>query len=491
MSRREKASPVPSSLGIAKRPRISSALRIVATLPAATLPRRATRHATRHATRRWIAAPLLAAAWILGIACGGDSAGELGSLEWPQWRGPDRAAVSNESPLPVTWSPTSPNLRWTAELPGVGNSAPIVAAGRVYATTAYPVDEARPEGEHWRALLAFDASSGEALWGAEVFAGPAEKRHWLNTLAGPTPIADGERIYVYFGSVLAAVDTDGAVVWQREIDPRYAELSRYGAASSPAIAGELLIVAQDKEFAETEDVGWVAAFDRATGKPVWRTEWEHTCCSYSSPLVVERGGRREILFAHSGEVAGYDAESGDKLWSHLYPMLQMVSTPVVDGVIDGDYLAILGGADHNRGNVALRLSGSGSGTEVETLWESEKLAPQASSPVLYQGLLYNITTQGVLVVYEPTSGEILAQVRLPRGRNHASLVAGDGKVYASSSSGAVTVASAGRAPQILATNEVGERGTTASPAIGAGCFVQRTEGHLWCIEATSQESADS
>jgi len=439
--------------------------------------------AARVAAATPVAATSVVATLLVTVACGGDRIGERGSLEWPQWRGPDGAAVSGEAPLPVEWSGTSSNRRWAAELPGVGNSAPIVADGRVYATTAYPVEEADPEGDHWRALFAFGAASGDELWQTEVFAGPAEKRHWLNTPAGPTPIADGERIYVYFGSVLAAVATDGAIVWQREIDPRYAELSRYGAASSPALARDLLIVAQDKEFAQSEDVGWIAAFDRATGEPVWRTEWEHTCCSYSSPLVVERGGRLEILFAHSGEIAGYNGESGEKLWSHRYPMLQMVSTPVIDGVIDGQYMAILGGADRNRGNVALRLSGSGKGTQVETLWESEKLAPQASSPVLYDGLLYNITTQGVLVVYDPPTGEILFQLRLPRGRNHASLVAGDGKVYATSSSGAVTVVSAGPEPEILATNELGERGTTASPAIGAGCFLQRTEERLWCIEA--------
>jgi hypothetical protein len=434
---------------------------------------------------------VVVAAMLLAFGCGGDRIADRESLEWPQWRGPDGAAVSSESPLPVEWSATSPSRRWAAELPGLGNSAPIVADARVYVTTAYPVDHADPnadpEGDQWRALLAFDAASGENLWQTEVFAGPAEKRHWLNTLAGPTPIADGDQIYVYFGSVLAAVGAGGEIRWQREIDPRYAELSRYGAASSPALAGELLIVAQDKEFAETEDVGWIAAFDRTSGEPVWRTEWEHTCCSYSSPLVVERGRRLEILFAHSGAIAGYDAETGEKLWSHQYPMLQMVSTPVNDG----DWLAILGGADRRRGNVALRLSGSGASTQLETLWESEKLAPQASSPVLYDGLLYNITTQGVLVVYDPPTGEILSQLRLPRGRNHASLVAGDGKVYASSSSGAVTVVSAGREPEILATNELGERGTTASPAIGAGCFLQRTEKRLWCIEAEDSRPGNS
>ncbi|HVS15987.1 MAG TPA: PQQ-binding-like beta-propeller repeat protein [Thermoanaerobaculia bacterium] len=402
-----------------------------------------------------------------------------GAADWAQWRGPGGAAVSAESPLPVEWDGSGAQVRWKARVPGVGNSSPIVSRGRVYVTTAYPVDAAAPEGDQWRAVLAFDAATGAELWRTEVFAAPAEKRHWLNTLAGPTPLADGERVYAYFGSTLAALDRQGEVVWRREVSPRYAEESRYGAASSPVLAGDSVVVVQDKEFAETESPGWIGAFDRATGESRWRTEWEHTCCSYSTPLVVERGGRQEILFAHSGEIVAYDAVTGARLWGHLYPMLQMVSTPV----IDGDYLAVLGGADRRRGNVALKLSGTGSATTVEVLWESEKMAPQASSPVLYDGLLYNLTTQGVLVAYDPPSGEVVWQQRLPRGRNHASLVAGDGKVYATSSSGVVSVVAAGPELELLASSSVGERGTTASPAIGAGCFLQRTEEHLWCIQA--------
>jgi hypothetical protein len=277
------------------------------------------------------------------------------------------------------------------------------------------------------------------------------------------------------------------VLWQREIDPGYGELTRYGAASSPVLTENDVIVVQDKEWARTEDVGWIAAFSKETGEPRWRTEWEHTCCSYSTPLVVDRGAGEEIVFAHSGEVTSYSAENGERLWSVQVEILQMVSTPV----LKGDVLAVSGGAHNVKRTIFFRLESAGRDTRAEQLWDDPRFAPQNSSPVLYGERFFTVNDAGVLTSWDAATGEVVWNHRLSRGKNRASLVAGDGKVYVQSSSGVVTVVAAedDGSPNILAENTLGDDGSNASPAIAGGCLLLRTARHLTCVEAGTEAEA--
>lgn len=412
--------------------------------------------------------PWLAAGLLVLSGCPGAS-----EPEWPQWRGPDGLGIAR-GPLPTTWSLEEPSLRWKTELPGRGNSSPVAADGRIFLTTA---SEPSASGEVERSVVALDLESGKLLWRTPVLTAPRETTHHLNTVAAPTPVTDGESVFVYFGSAVARLDRDGEVVWKREIDPRYAELSRYGASSSPVLTRDAVIVTQDREFAVTEDPGWIAAFDRASGETLWRTEWDDTCCSYSTPLVVERGGGEEILFAHSGRVASYDARTGERLWEHGVPINQMVASPV----LHEDVLGVSGGAHNVRHTVFLRLTGSGSETRTEVLWEDGRLVPQISSPVLYEGLFFSITDQGVLAGYDALTGEQLWKHRVAPRRNRASLLAGDGKVFIVSSAGVVTVVAAARTFELLAENILGEELSNASPAVAGDCLLLRTLTALVCI----------
>ncbi len=422
------------------------------------------------------------------VACGVPTSGDPPD-DWRGFRGPHGLGQSSAQNLPVEWSVPGPGLRWSAPVPGVGNSQPVVADGRVYLTTA----EREAEGaDPWRVVLAYDAVSGEQLWRRELFQAPAEKRSPHNTLAGPSPVTDGETVWVYFGSHLAALDRDGNVRWQREIDPSYAEFSRYGAASSPVLTSTDVIVFQDREYARNEDIGFLAAFDRVTGDERWRTEWQNTCCAYSTPLVVDTGGvdrgvGEELWVSHSGSLTSYSAATGEVLWQHEVPINQVVAgavyEPVEEAGEDSWLVVLASGADHVRASVGLRLRGHGAETTIEQLWLDKAMAPQSSSPILRDGLLYVLTLQGVVVCRDAGSGEILWRGRLSRGRNLAALVLGDGKLYATSASGMVSVVALGREFQLLAENELDEPGSTASPALGAGCFLQRGETRLYCFHS--------
>lgn len=397
--------------------------------------------------------------------------------EWAQWRGPHGLGIAEQAGLPTSWTHDSPNVRWRTKLAGTGNSSPIVSGGRIYLTLAEAAEDADGSPLFVRAVTCLRLEDGAILWTTPVFRGPEGSVHEYNTLAAPTSASDGERVFAYFGSVLASLDPSGTVLWTKEVEPEYFQSSRYGAASSPVLTRRAVIVAQDREYAKPEYAGWLAAFDKLTGEEIWRTQTE-SCCTYSTPLVVERGDAEEIVWAQSGYVAGYDAASGERLWKHEYVINQLVSSPV----IAGDILVVSGGAHNIKQGLALRLTGSGRSTKAELLWEHQRMIPQTSSPVLYQGRLFTVTDQGVMVAHEVTTGKEIWRARLARGGNFASLVAGDGKVYVSSRSGWLSVIAASDEYSLLSENHLGEAGSTASPAIAGRSLVIRDKESLFRVE---------
>src|ERR1044072_3232680 len=161
---------------------------------------------------RWGRSLCAAAALALALGCGGDKA------DWPQFRGPAGLGSSDATGLPVKWGKGSANIRWRTPIPGRGNSSPVAAAGRVYLTTIIeqPPNGAAGSPSFDRAVLALDLATGKLLWQTTVFSGPRIKSHWFNTGAAPTPVADGESVYVYFGSHLARLTRDGKVAWAKE-----------------------------------------------------------------------------------------------------------------------------------------------------------------------------------------------------------------------------------------------------------------------------------
>ena len=447
----------------------------------------------------------LCLALMLAQGCAGpknDSA--LGAVgEWPQFRGPDGLSVSDAHPLPTTWSDESPNIRWKTILPGVGNSSPVVSEGRVFLTgidQATPVEasdgEAGTDGDDTgddkspeiltRWAMALDLESGELLWHTPIYAAPGEEGHFLNTNVAPTPVTDGKDVWAYFGSHLARLDRDGNLLWVNEVDASYVDFVRYGIASSPVLVGDLVILVQDREWSETDDVGWLAAYHRDTGELVWRNEWSDNCCSYSTPLIWQRGERTELVFAHSAAVIGYEPTTGEKLWGFEHRFFQFVSGLSVQG----DIVCALGGAHRNKGNLCLRVIDEGESTRVEEVWSESRRAPETASPVIYRGNIYAITESGVMSSYDVLSGEErwFGRVKGSKGFR-GSLVAGDGKIYASSTWGVTAVIDAD-APKlkVLALNTLAAPGNNATPAIAGGCLLMRTADSLLCIGA--EEAAD-
>ena len=426
---------------------------------------------------------------LLAGACG-PPATETTAGEWPQFRGPGGLGISSETDLPVRWGRNSPNLRWRASIPGNGNSSPIVSRGRVFLTTTYgsPSDnwsEAGRRRQPHRVVLAYDLASGEKLWETIIFQGPVGKIHWSNGHATPTPATDGELLFVSFDGRLAALDFEGNIVWDHDVDPDYYEHSHYGASSSPVLADDAVILLQDRELGGSADPGWIAAFAKQTGELIWRDEWTHTCCSYSTPLVVERAGRLEIWNQTALEIQAYDARDGERLWRADISSSQTVPSLVYSG----DLLSAPGGM-HTQATEMFRLSEE-DGTAVPIpLWSSTRGVPEISSPVLYRGRLFSVSKNGVLFVRDALTGEVEERRRLPHGEYRPSIVAGDGKVYVQSEEGLTVVLDAeSESPEVLSRNRLG--GSGASLAIADGSLIVRTKSDLVRIDRMASPPAPS
>jgi hypothetical protein len=166
----------------------------------------------------------------------------------------------------------------------------------------------QPQSGVVRAVVCLDAQSGDVLWNTPVYVAATEKKHSLNSLATPTPACDGERVYAYFGSALAALDKNGRLLWLKR-DPEFAGFIRYGAGSSVVLAGDRIVIYRDSEFVGHGDhldddiegqkrrPSALTAFDKVTGAEVWSIAPEFSHDSYMTPLVWTRDDRLEVVIA--------------------------------------------------------------------------------------------------------------------------------------------------------------------------------------------------
>ena len=399
---------------------------------------------------------------------------------WSQWRGPGGLGVAPSGRLPTTWSPDSANVRWKTEVPGLGNSSPIVSNGKVFVTS---------EAMERRLTIAYDLETGEKLWETALTVTPKKSSYWNphNTHAAPTPAADGQHIYVYFDDTLACLDYDGKIVWQIQADPDYWTYIRYGASSSPVLTKDSIILMQDREFGDTKDKGWIAAFAKKDGAELWRHDWDHTCCSYSTPVVIEHAGSVQIVSAKPLEVLGRDPKTGETIWEFRHDgMIQNVPSLTVLG----DMIFPSGGV-HDARTFGLRLSGQGASSKVEKLWSEHRRQPQTSSPVAYKGMLFTVTDDAVMSCYDIATGKLHWAERIPTGSFHACLAAGDDKIYAQNRYGMMIVVAAEPEYKLLAENRVYKEDSnphheTASPALIDGAVLIRAQGHLFRIDAESK-----
>jgi outer membrane protein assembly factor BamB len=389
--------------------------------------------------------------------------------DWPQFRGPTGQGHATERGLPLEWS-ESKNILWKTPVPGLGWSSPAVAGGRAWVTTVVESKERRGRLSASLRAVAFDVATGRELVNVEVFrlddAGYVNPK---NSRASPTPIVDGDRVYVHFGAEgTAALSTSGEILWTTRL--RYE--SQHGNGGSPTLYRDLLIVNCDGNGGEA----YVVALDTATGKPRWKTSRRRPADqAYSTPLVITVGTQDQLVSVGAYRTAAYEPLTGQEIWRVGYgDGFSNVPRPVF-----GQGLVFIATGFQTPSLIAVRPDGKGDVTRSHVAWTITRGAPYTPSPLLVGNDLYYVSDTGVLSLADATSGQLVWQQRLG-GNYSASPVFVDGRIYFQSEEGITTVIAPGREFQRLAINRV-EGATLASMAVSSGSFFIRSDTHLYRI----------
>jgi outer membrane protein assembly factor BamB len=387
-----------------------------------------------------------------------------GAKYWPRWRGPSGQGVVPDGDYPDRWSDKD-NVLWKVELPGRGNSSPILWKDRLFLTTAY-------DNGKRRSILCLSATGGRKLW--EAFAPETRPEHVKdkNGWASGTPCTDGERVYAYFGNHgLLCVDFAGKQLWHKSFGPMDAY---HGMACSPLLYRDLVILYQDHR---SPSGSFVVALDKRTGAPVWKTPRKERV-GWGSPVAVRAGGRDAIIVSSEHRVYAYDPADGKPLWSCGGNLVEVTPTPVVG---QGLIFCCSGRAGPT---LAIRPDGKGDVTKSHLVWRSSKSSPFIPSPLLYGDHLYMVNDIiSVALCYEAKTGKLLYQERLGEPIKHgfsASPVGVNGKVFFTNDLGETFVLRAGPRFELLHVNRLHET-TLASPALVGGRWYWRTQRHLLCI----------
>lgn len=400
------------------------------------------------------------------------------AAEWPRFRGPNGDGVSNATNVPVEWSATD-RVAWKQPIPGVGWSSPVLSNGKLYLTTAVSDDKAPMS---LRAMC-LNAADGKLDWNIEVFQ-PEEKAaremHSKNSVASPTPIIDGERLYVHFGHLgTAALDLTGKIIWRQT---ELAYLPRHGNGGSPVLCDGRLIFSCDGR-----ENPFVAALDATTGEVKWKTERNTTAAktfSFSTPVVIEVDGRKQVVSSGSGYVAAYDPRDGREIWRVRYGEgYSVVPCPVYAQGL----LFVQSGYDKPVLYAIDPKGAQGDVTETNVAWKHEKGAPLTPSVLVAGDELYFVSDNGVATCADAKTGKVHWTKRLG-GDFSASPVLVEGRIYFESEAGVTTVVKAAKDFESLATNDLGER-TLASPVPVDGAMFLRSESNLWRIQNDAATTA--
>ena len=384
--------------------------------------------------------------------------------DWPEFRGPDGQGHSSERGLPLEWSEAR-NIIWKSAVPGRGWSSPIVSAGRVWLTTAV-----EDRGISLR-LLAYDVATGREVVNVEVFnvrSGGA--LHPKNNRASPSPIVEGDRVYVHFGTEgTAALTTEGEVLWKE----RFRYESQHGAGGSPILHGDLLIINCDGG-----SEAFVVALDKRTGKTRWKTSRRQPSDqAYTTPLVIRVGDRDQIVSVGAFRAAAYEPASGKEIWRVSYgDGFSNVPRPVF-----GHGLVYIATGFQEPSLLAVRVDGSGDVTRTHIAWSLKRAAPLTPSPALVGDEIYLVNDVGIASCLDAKTGEPHWVTRLG-GNYSASPVIADGRIYFLSEERVATVIAPATTFRRLATNVL-DGDTLASMAVSAGSIFIRSSRDLYRIAA--------
>jgi outer membrane protein assembly factor BamB len=452
-----------------------------------------------------------------------------GAEPWSQFRGPNGSGIAASGGFPTQFGPER-NVVWRTALPP-GHSSPVLTADRVFVTGFE---------EKELLVLALDRATGAVVWRRVLPRPRADRLRKPNNPASPSPVTDGRNVYAFFQDFgLISYDPAGKERWRLPLGPFNAF---YGMGASPILVDGKLVLACDQDTgsfllavdAASGRVRW------RTERPAVISGYS------TPVVVRPASGPAQILVPESFQLSAYSADDGARIWWVRGLACEMKSIPSLDsdtlyingwgfpenqpgkqiqvasfrealGTMDADRDGAISKAEASEANrlksyyeafdldrngkldelewnayrammsaenglLAIRLGGRGDMTATSIRWKYQRPVPQVPSTLLYQGVLYMVNDSGILLSFDPATGDVLRQARLPGAidKYFASPVAADGKVVLVSQGGTVSVVKAAGQWEVLSVNDLDDE-CYATPAIAGGRIYLRTRSALYCF----------
>jgi outer membrane protein assembly factor BamB len=429
-----------------------------------------------------------------------------GLSSWPEWRGTAGTGSAPAATPPTTWSDTQ-NIRWKTKIGGLGFSTPIVWKDRVYLMTAIETNEepnpapvaaptapapggeqkgkggkrggfgggGKPTKVHEFTVVALDRATGMTVWSKvarrEV---PHEGKHQTNSFASASPLTDGEHLYVSFGSRgLFCYDLQGNLKWEKDLGDMQTR-NGFGEGSSPALAGNLLIVPWDQEVGS-----FIVALDKKTGAEVWRQARDERT-SWATPLIVTVAGKQQAVLPATKRTRSYDVATGELVWEASGLGTNVIPTPIT-----GHGLVYVTSGFQGFYIQAIKLTARGDvSTGPDMVWQQRKGTPYVASPVLSGDRIFvTKERESFLSCLNALTGEyhfVDQPLEGMRGGIYASPLAAGGHLYVVGREGLVLVLKDTTKFEVVAKNQLSDRLDASPVAVDKELFLRGHE-FVYCI----------
>ena len=397
---------------------------------------------------------------------GADEIG-VAATDWAWWRGPNRNGIAdtNQSP-PLKWNDEE-NVLWKSPVPGRGHSSPTVVGARVFLATA-------DEEQEIQSVLCFDRETGQQLWKTDVhkggFAPAIPAGHIRSSKASVTVASDGHRVFIdFFNNNAVYVTALSLEGWQQKVTDF---VMHQGYGSSPAIYGPLVIVSADNKGG-----GAVAGFDRVTGEVAW-TMKRPALPNYTSPIILNVGGRDQLLLTGQETISSYDPLTGTLNWEVEGATGECVTSVVSDGT----YVVTSGGYPSKHISI---VRGDGTG---DVVWRNN-VQVYVPSMLVHDGHIYGVTDTGDAFCYAMENSTPLWEQRLGSRFSASPVLVGE-HIYATGENGTTFIFKANpSAFELIAENSVTADDVQATPSICDGrIYMHVSQKHgaqiqemLYCI----------